>query len=79
MSTRRARTPENFPKMKHRARKRTGYSRPRWSGLVAGAPLVITDGPTVRLFDSDWNLVATARTHAERRQLWRDLTSGADR
>lgn len=68
------RTPANFPRMKHRARKRTGYSRPRWSGFVAGLPTVIDDGPTVRLFDADWNLVATARTHSERRKLFRELT-----
>lgn len=70
------RTPDNFPRMKHRAAKRTGYSRPRWSGLVNGAPMVIDDGPTLRVFDADWNLVTSARTHSERRKLWRDLTVG---
>lgn len=71
------RTPENFPRMKHRARKRIGYRRPWWSGLVAGRPTAIDDGPTIRWFDADWNLVATARTHSERRKLWREMTGQA--
>lgn len=72
MSTRR--NPENFPRMKHRARKRIGYRRPWWAGFVAGAPTLLDDGPTLRLFDRDWNLIATARTHSQRRKLFRLAT-----
>lgn len=68
------RTPENFPRMKHRARKRTGYSDTSNFGIRPGLPFIHVDGPTVRLWDKGFNLIATARTHSERRKLFRDLT-----
>ncbi|WP_367582223.1 hypothetical protein [Tsukamurella tyrosinosolvens] len=67
------RTPAHFPRMKHRARKRTGYSDTSHFGILPGLPFIHADGPTVRLWDKDRNLVAIVRTHSERRRLFRTL------
>lgn len=58
------RTPANFPRMKHRARKRTRYRGAERLGWLPGVPTLLDDGLVVRLWDKDWNLVATARTHS---------------
>lgn len=41
------------------------------SGLPVHLAAVLRRTHTISLYDKDWNLVATARTHAERRDLWR--------